>query len=66
MQSSLSGTTPCLEFSIFLTVGFVICSYGLPIVLARADVVSLDIALNARLNNGNEHGITQFFFFRLN
>lgn len=40
MQSSLSGTTPCFEFAIFLTMGFVVCSFALPIVLSRADVVN--------------------------
>lgn len=40
MQSSLSGTTPCFEFAIFLTMGFIVCSFAYPIVLNRAEVVS--------------------------
>lgn len=40
-HSMTGGTNPCLELSIFLTMGFVISSFALPIVLARASVVSV-------------------------
>lgn len=43
MQNSLSGTTPCFELSIFITMGFVISSFALPIVLARVGTVSISI-----------------------
>lgn len=49
MQSSLSGTTPCFEFAIFLTMGFVVCSFALPIVLNRADVVCAAHRFQCRL-----------------
>lgn len=57
MQSSLSGTTPCFEFAIFLTMGFVVCSFALPIVLNRADVVILPVDFEP------ECKFTIFFFF---
>lgn len=39
-QDSFSGSSPCQELSIFLTMGFVISSFALPIVLARTGTVS--------------------------
>lgn len=39
-QGSFSGTSPCLELSIFITMGLVVSSFALPIVLARAATVS--------------------------
>lgn len=39
-QDSFTGTSPCLELSIFITMGFLISSFALPIVLNRAGEVS--------------------------
>lgn len=41
MQSALFGPS-YIDLSIFLTMGFIISSFGLPIVLERAGVVSID------------------------
>lgn len=41
MQSALFGPS-YFDLSIFLTMGFIVCSFGLPIVLARAEVVCLN------------------------
>lgn len=46
MQNSLSGTTPCFEFSIFITMGFVISSFALPIVLARVGTVNIKLDIS--------------------
>lgn len=36
---NIGANNPCLELSVFLTMGFVISSFALPIVLARASVI---------------------------
>jgi len=43
-QGSFSGTSPCLELSIFITMGLVVSSFGLPIVLARAATIKYGAA----------------------
>ncbi|XP_015175539.1 PREDICTED: leptin receptor gene-related protein [Polistes dominula] len=35
-EDSPSSSNPCLELAIFITIGFVVSSFALPIVLARA------------------------------
>lgn len=40
-NSFQSGSNSCQEVSIFLTMGFVISAFALPIVLAHSDVVSI-------------------------
>jgi len=35
-DDSGSGSNPCLELAIFITMGFVVSSFALPIVLARS------------------------------
>ncbi|XP_026762998.1 leptin receptor gene-related protein [Galleria mellonella] len=42
-QSDSTGGTnsPCMETAIFITMGFIVSSFALPIVLTRADVIQL-------------------------
>lgn len=45
-QDSMSGTSPCLELAIFVTMGFVVSSYALPIVLARTAAVNISMMID--------------------
>ncbi|XP_078043625.1 vacuolar protein sorting-associated protein 55 homolog isoform X2 [Augochlora pura] len=46
-QYNTNGTNPCLELAVFITMGILVSSFALPIVLSRSPANSPTVYLNS-------------------
>lgn len=44
-----NSSNPCMELAIFVTMGFIISSFALPIVLARVETVSISSIIKYKI-----------------